>query len=313
MKRFALSILCLILSVSGALALELRLKPRVVVPAAGEPVTLGQVVEGVNDPTLASMMIAPAPQAGETRRIGQREIERAIQRQRPELATIGFSGAARVNLIGDGQVVHAAQIERMLHQFLQQNRHRLPKAQLQLGDIRLPQDVIVPHGRLSHQVIPSDPEILGSNRFNVVLRVDGRVVENLTVRASLEALAPVVVAATDLSRGASLGAQDLQMVVLDISDLRDPCFSVDDLIGQRLKRGLKVGQPLVRTQVDFPPMVRRGQTVEIRLQRQGFVLTAKGEARQSGQQGDTIRVRNVASRRQLQGRIVAPGVVEVGI
>ena len=313
MKKLALTILCLLLIASTASALEIRLKPRVLVQDAGGWLTLGQIAEGVNDPSLSALALLPAPRAGQKRSVAKKEIRRALERHRPDLRSVEFTGASRVVLVGGGQVVQAPQIERMLHRFLQKNQGRLPKAQLRLTDVQLPDEVVVPHGKLTHQVVPSNPKILGSRRFNVTLRVDGRLVKNLTVRARLEALAPVAVAAADLTRGTMLGPADVQQVVADISALRDPCFTLEDLIGKRLKRSLRTGQTISRKQVDFPPMVRRGQVVEIRVQRGGIMLSAKGEARQNGQQGETIRVRNTASRRELLCRVLAPGLVEVEI
>lgn len=309
MKRFLL-ILLLILTAHPALALTLHLNERVVVE--GEMVRLGQLatLKGA-DATLADLQVLRAPAPGRQVRVGVKEIRRAVQLRHPEISRMTFTGASLVTLIGGGQVLHATDIEKLLTRYLQQQKSRLPRAQIRLVDLRVPTETILPRGQLRHQVVSSDSNLLKSRRFNLVFRVDGRVVKNMTVSARLEALAPVVVPQADLQRGAILQPQDLQMVVQDIATLRNPCFEMESLIGKSLKRSVRGGTPLDRQAVSFPPMVKRGQLVSIRLNRGGMLLTAKGEARQKGQKDDLIRVRNLNSSRVILCRIVAPGQVEV--
>ena len=86
---------------------------------------------------------------------------------------------------------------------------------------------------------------------------------------------------------------------------------MDELVGKKLKRSLRQGTPVDRGTVDFPPMVARGELVTIILRHGSMELSARGEARQDGQAGETIRVRNIGSERDILGRVVAPGVIEV--
>ena len=46
-------------------------------------------------------------------------------------------------------------------------------------------------------------------------------------------------------------------------------------------------------------MIKRGERVEIRVQRGALMLTAAGEARQDGFEGDSIRVKNIESHREI--------------
>ena len=58
-------------------------------------------------------------------------------------------------------------------------------------------------------------------------------------------------------------------------------------------------------------MIQRGDRVEILARRGSLVLTAVGEARQDGQGGETIRVMNSDSRREILCQVQAPGQVSV--
>jgi flagella basal body P-ring formation protein FlgA len=145
----------------------------------------------------------------------------------------------------------------------------------------------------------------------MIFRVDGRVEKNIAVRAELEALAPVVVSAGDLGRGAILSARDLSVVTMDLTELRNPCFDTKELVGKKLQQSIRLGDPIERTQVDFPPLIKRGEAVTINLRHGGLLLTAAGVAQKDGCEGDTIPVRNSSSRKEILCRVMESGQVQV--
>ncbi len=210
-----------------------------------------------------------------------------------------------------GVEVGPGMLQRILEDYLEEQQPLLPAATIRLRDPRFPRPFVLPPGVFSTQVVPSDPRILGSTRFTVIFRIDGAAVKNVSVRGGVEAIAPVVVAASDLPRGALLCDIDLNLVEQDIVRLKNPVFQVEELIGKKLKRGLRMGSPIDRAAVEFPPMVKRGELVTILLKSGQLELTALGEARQNGLEEETIRVKNQNSNRDILGRVVAPGTVIV--
>ena len=208
-------------------------------------------------------------------------------------------------------VVDAEAIRQYLDDFIRSRRDVLPQADIRFKKLELPAPFNLPPGKLEVEVIPADPQIVASRRFTLIFRVDGRVEKNLALRAELEAIAPVVVAAGDLGRGSVLSARDLNVVEADLVGLRNPCFDPAELVGKKLRQSIRLGAPIDRTQIDFPPLVKRGEAVSITLVQRGMQLTAAGEARQDGQEGETIRVRNNSSRKEILCRVIASGHVQV--
>ncbi len=78
-----------------------------------------------------------------------------------------------------------------------------------------------------------------------------------------------------------------------------------------MKRSIRLGDPLQRNQIEFPPVVKRGERVVIQAVGRGLTLTAAGEARQDGRSGESIRVMNSGSRKEVVCRVIAPGLVKV--
>lgn len=170
---------------------------------------------------------------------------------------------------------------------------------------------VLPAGVATCEIIPGDPAIVGSRRFSLIFRVDGRVKANLALRTELEALAPVVVASGDLPRGAVLALKDVRLAEKDISTLREPYREVDTLIGMGVRRDIKSGEVLQKGVLAILPVVHRGELVTLTVRSAGLVLTASGLALDNGGIGEMIRVRNSSSQKEVSGRIVGPGKVDV--
>ena len=209
------------------------------------------------------------------------------------------------------RVIDQTAMQQILSEYLENESAQLPHVDLHYTALHLPEPFKIPEGRVTHQVIPSHPGVIGSRRLTLMTRVDDRIVSNESVRIELEALAEVAVSARTLRRGTILGESDIELRYQDISRLKEPVFSTDDLIGKRLKRTTRLGEPLEKYRVEFPPLVKRGEQVMIRARSTGLTLTAAGEARQDGRAGETIAVRNSSSRKEVLCRVVAPGLVTV--
>ncbi len=210
-----------------------------------------------------------------------------------------------------GSRIDAAALRGILDAFLEQKRPFLPQARIGFKSLTAPEPFVLPPGRMTTEVIPADPDLLHSRRFTVIFRVNGEVARNLVLRAELEAIAPVAVAAGDLQRGMLLTERDLNLAEVDLVEVRQPCFDLRELVGKKLKRSVRLGEPLERSSVEFPPLVQRGEVVTLIARRGAVTVTARGEARQDGGQGETIRVRNLDSRRDLSGRVAGAGLIEM--
>jgi flagella basal body P-ring formation protein FlgA len=210
----------------------------------------------------------------------------------------------------DSQEVDIAEIHDMLEDYLAENAGLLPQAEIRIRSLDV-RPLELPSGRLSYEIIPSDPSILNSRRFTFIFRVDDRVVENHSFRAEIEALAPVAVAAGDLRRGVTLGEHDINMVEMDLGQMRNPCLDPQELIGKQLKRSLRLGDAFDRRWIEEPALVHRGDRVSIVVRSGAMELTATGVAREDGAKNDVITIRNASSQKDILCRVAAPGIVQV--
>ncbi len=220
-------------------------------------------------------------------------------------------GATQKAASKTGQLIDQQEMEQIFGDYLAEQSRLLPHVDLRFKSLNLPKPYHVPAGRITHQVIPAKPGVIGSRRMTLMTRVDGRIISNKSVRVELESLAEITVITGALRRGTILDSDDVEMRYQEISRLNAPIFSVEDVIGKRLKRSVRLGEPLQRNQVEFPPVIKRGERVVIQARSQGLMLTAAGEAKQDGRTGEAIRVMNSNSRKEILCQVVAPGLVKV--
>lgn len=282
-----------------------------------QTITLGDIAsfdeESPLSRALASQPVGQAPSPGQQITLQAGSVIRNLMSNLPQQSTVQWQGAADIKVTRSAVVVSPAQVLQIIGNYIGENTRNLAQAEIRFIPSAQPLPFSLPSGKLTWQVTPSDPQILGSSRFSVIFSVDGRVRKNMSVRGRMEVLVPVVVVKGDTAKGSVLGPAHLAMSVLDISEMRGPILDPKEVIGKRLLVSVKSGRPLAKHQIDFPPVVRRGELVRIILQRGGLFLTATGIARNDGVADETIRVQNTASNKIVYCRVAAPGIVEVAL
>lgn len=307
-----LALLFLLPTTPWATTLEVTFQPNAVVST--EQITLGDIAslspESDLARTLAALTIGRAPLSGQTKEVRATDVIRRFARN--ELfQDVYWQGSDRITVARDGIVIDRQRIEQILASYLQQNLDKLPRAQIRLTSLRVPETFTLPRGELQWEVVPSRPEILGSSSFSIIFKIDGTTVRNCTVRGRIEALAEVATAATTLRRGQIITPDRIRMTKQDIAALQEPFFSKRSLVGMQVKRTLHTGKVIERRYVEPPPVIRRGDLVKILASRAGLQLTATGMSKMDGRPGDVIRVQNMNSGKLIYCRVEAPGMVSV--
>jgi len=161
--------------------------------------------------------------------------------------------------------------------------------------------------RFQPQVSSNPVNVAGYFIYTQNARDVGRSRVTAQVDLSLQAL----VAARALPRGRILTEDDLKQAFLPYNQAKGALSDLDQALGSTLKTALAAGAPLRERALGRSFMVRNGDTV-ILIARQGNLnASTTGEAKADGALGDTITVTNLSSKKNVRGRIVGPGKVEV--
>ena len=307
-------LLCLIpVLCNPVYGLEISFKERAEVST--DYITLGDIVsfDEASELTnsLATKVVSHSPEPGENLIIDSVSIKDQIMRKTRLSRYTQWTGSQVVNVLRPGQEILPKRLLNAIGSFLKDHKHELPQAEVSFVPRSLPIPFMLPKGKLDVEVIPSNPVILKSTRFSIICRVDGKVEKNFSIQGELRALAPVVIAADSMRRGTILTPANTKKVVKDLTEHDDPCTDQRLILGKRLKRSVRAQAVISASDVEIPPMIKRGQLVKIIFYQGSLYLTATGVARTDGKLNQIIRVRNANSNKIIQGRVTAPGIVEV--
>jgi flagella basal body P-ring formation protein FlgA len=312
-KILPITLVLLAALATTAFGLEIRLKPEAKV--RGAMVTLGDIA--VIRPSssaariLADQKLMRSPDPGKRTVLDVATVRSYVTQIPSGLGRCRWTGAKQVKVERVGVTIGPDDIRGYLNAFIREKQAFLPQAEISFKNINLPMPFVLPEGKIDVEVIPSDPRILHSSRFTLIFRVNGQVEKNIAVGGELEAIAPVVVATNDLNRGDIVDPHDVNLVKLDLVNLRDPCLDLKQVLGKKILRPVRQGMPIARNQLVSPPIVRRGQMVTIIAQKGPLRVTAQGISRQNGARGDMVRVQNTSSHKEILCQVSSPGEVKV--
>jgi flagella basal body P-ring formation protein FlgA len=119
------------------------------------------------------------------------------------------------------------------------------------------------------------------------------------------------VAVKDIPAGEALTAENTRIEEVDVD--RPPTGAwlpaPMTIAASRIPRGTVI-RPALVDQPKAEVLVRRNQTIVMRITGEGFSVSALAEALQDGRQGEYIKVRNVDSKRIVIGKVMPDGTVQ---
>lgn len=129
-------------------------------------------------------------------------------------------------------------------------------------------------------------------------------VRTLTVQPRMSIWLPVPVAAADTLAGQTVHTTS-------------GTAQIQDIVGTPLsgtwtaRTAVSAGDPITDAVVEPELLARRGDSVDIVLNRGGLILRAQGQLLQDGKRGDRVAVTNSATRTTIRGVLVDSNLVEV--
>jgi len=158
----------------------------------------------------------------------------------------------------------------------------------------------------------SNRELVGQIPFAVSFDVNGKPYKRVWATVTIEVLAEVVVTKKPLGRHKPITEDDITVLKMDLAKVpSDVITDPEVVLGKRTKRAIGSSTVLRANQVEFPPLVKRGDVVVIIAETQSFKITALGQVKKKGAIGDRIPVINFESKKVLYARVVDSNTVKV--
>lgn len=280
----------------------------------GSTITLGEVasIEGAGDGDWSDVDLGPAAAPGSSRQLPATLVEARLRSAGLNMESLQVTGARAVRATTLHRVLSKEQIAESLRE------HIWAEMPWQIGetdvDIPLPMnEETLPEGHVDIQW-RTNPQYryVGAGAFRGTITVDGEVQKTLVLRAVVETYADVVVAASEVSRGRPIGANDIKLEKHALSRLPNGAImDPAELNGMIARRSLFTGQVLTSQHVEAPRVVQRNQIVAVEMSTGGLRVQSRARAMSDGRAGDLILLANLYSKEQFQGVVRKDGVVVV--
>lgn len=211
----------------------------------------------------------------------------------------------RITLRRKAAAVNTALIEDLYRAYIRDHAPWNP-SEMDIRDIVISGLAAVPEGEVTYQIeAPPESSFLGVVPLTIHCFVEGRKVRSLRVAGKVTVRRVVLHATQNLRRDTVLDSEHLEFREIILTDAaKTYATRMEDLVGKRLTRPVNARQPIETTFVDKPLCITSGKPVTILYQEGSLKLTARGESKESGAEGDWIRVVNVASQKTLKARVV---------
>lgn len=300
-----LSILALVVATVPAAAQGApRLKPQVTV--ASDIVRVGDLVE--NAGTSSATPIFRAPDLGETGSVPARAVVDAVRAA--GLIAVDTRGLSEVTVTHASRTVPLSEIESRLATALSE-RYDLGKTE----NLRLVFDREVRNIELS-LTSTSEPMATrmnydrASRRFDVTLEIPGASRAQWRYTGVAIETVEAAVVMRGFTRGEVIKQSDITIERRARREFAtDPAAT--DVVGLAARGNIRAGQVLHASEVMKPEIVKKNDVVILHYEVPGIVLTMRGQAIDSGAEGDIVNVLNPNSKRTIQGVVTAPGHVTV--
>lgn len=293
---------CLVLASAPA---DAAVRTRTVV-VEGERITLGDLSPTVPRELLA-LDVGPSPAPGKSSSLSRAAVQEALRRAGadPALAT---ALPARAQIERAGATLSSDALGEAVRE--------AAKAELPIGvsidGVLGLSSLTIPKGE--HRVEVSLGKLRRSTVATVDIHAGGRRWARQQATLQLSGTAKTPVLRSDLPRGTTVTAEHVELKDLAIDNVPDGAMvRTEDLVGQRLRTRASAKSPVRKVAVEAPPVIARGDVVNVVARGAGIRISRQAIAQQDGAIGQTIRVKAMGGNEMLLGKIESETLIVVGL
>ena len=295
--------------------ITIRIPDRVEVDTAD--VSLGQMAQITGSASdriehLKRMVLGRSPLAGQTRTLSRDYILLRLRQSGYDPAALSVRAPATITLTRRAVCISAADLEMMAREYVNANPP-FTGSELTITAVRTPGDVMLPTGDIRHEIqyLPQTRPS-GTLPLTVFFMTDGKPVKRVQVTVNVVMVKSVPVTRRPIARYQLIQEDDLMMQAMDVTRLpANTVMAYEEIKGQRARRNIGPRTVLRKDQLEFPPVVKKGDRVQILAQSGGLRITTLGEVKSVGRVGERVRVVNLDSNKSLFARVIDARTVQV--
>lgn len=256
--------------------------------------------------------LGPAPEFGSGTVLTRGQIEERIQTKLGSHTGIVFEGPPAVQVQAQGKPVDPNEIVVELKSYFSKTTP-WKASEIEIHSIGNIKGIELPSDDAELR-LASNPTIVGRRKILAPIEVirAGKSLHSFWVTAELTVHATILVASQKIPLEKIISADDIVEKVADIPDLRAVyARRPEDILGKASRRNFSPGDPLTSEAFSDPFLVHHGETVRLRLERNGILLTSLARAEQDGRLGQVIVVRNLEFSSTLKAQVTGRAAVRM--
>ena len=261
---------------------------------------------------LGRINLINVPAFGDATILGKHQIREMVEKQVGHLPAEAFAGAAAVQIRMQGRQVTEEEIASILKSHLLSTTN-WKESELFIRCTGSLKGIEIPPAE-SELRVSSNSAIIKQKYILAPIEIlhAGKSVRNFWINAEISVRTEVLTAAQRIPSGKVITPDDVTLQNVEITDLRGSYFrQPENILGKVSRRVISPGDPLMCESFAEPILVKSGETVRLRLQREGIVLTSLAKAEQDGRLGQMIRVRNIDFSTILRAQVTGKAEVKL--
>lgn len=259
---------------------------------------------------LGKVKVADAPRMGRVATVPGSQVRILLAQAKPP-RDLSVLIPSEVNISRASQRVTTSDISQAFRKSLAE-RMTAEGADFDLHSVNAGRDLVLPAGRLETKAHFLGRPHRGLVSARMEFWVNGSLAAKRRVTGKVDLYAKVVVAKTGLPRKHVLEPEDLKVARLRLNDIHGAvASSLEDVDGMRTRVPVAAGEALLLTRLERAPLIRRGDIVSMIYTSGRLKVTAKGRAEQTGYKDGNIKLINLASKREVYGKVLDSGTVLV--
>jgi len=303
----------------GAPAFEISLKDSARIMS--EDVFLGDIadIRGGDEKTgemLKNLKICTSPLPGKSRAVKKSYIKlkvlRIFKADGDTGIDLNISGPEKVELVRNSNVLDTARLKEETIKFIS-SKLGGKYIKTEISILKMPENLSLPAGDITFDLSKNQQdEYYGKISLACDIMANGEQYRRVNVLADVRAYIKVYRLIKDAPRGEALDPSMVEEAVEDIASvskgvITDPA----ELSVSKAATFLTSGTVLTRYLLDKLPDVNRGDDIKILVKFGNVTATTYGKALQEGSIGELIKIRNSDSKKDLVGKVVDKGTVEI--
>jgi flagellar basal body P-ring formation protein FlgA len=261
---------------------------------------------------LKNIVIGRSPLPGKSRYIGREFIKLRLKQSDIDLPEQALQIPEKIKVSRSFVEISREEIKKIVSDYIH-GKEFWDKNNVRIINIQMTTLPLLPRGKITYKVIP--PKMMqgmGTIPLSILFLVDGEFYKKVKATVKIRIFKEVVVTGKPLGRYRTITQDDVYMQKMDITNLpNDIITNYKDVLGKRVRRNIWAKVVLRAEFIEFPPLVKRGDTVLIVAESENMKITALGEVRKSGRRGERVKVINLNSNKRIFARVIDENTVKV--